>query len=149
MKKYLPLMIIGVVAIAAATALYAFRTESTAGEERNVIASGDKVEVFYFHFTRRCVTCRAVEDEAKKAVETLYPEQFEKGKVSFTGVNLDEDSSKPVAERCKVTGQTLLVVSGETMIDLTAEGFMYARTNPDKLKEELKKAIDPLLKAKK
>jgi hypothetical protein len=149
MKKYLPLMIIGLVAIAAVASMFAFRTESPAGEKKSVIASGDKVEVFYFHFTRRCVTCQAVEDETKKAVEALYPEQFEKGKVSFTGVNLDEESSKPVAERCKVTGQTLLVVSGETRIDLTAEGFMYARTNPDKLKEELKKAIDPLLKAKK
>jgi hypothetical protein len=149
MKKYLPLMIVGIVVVAAIAVLFAFKTESSAGEERNVVAAGDKVEVFYFHFTRRCVTCQAVEDESKKAIEALYPEEVKKGTVSFKGVNLDEESSKPVAERCKVTGQSLLIVSGEARIDLTSEGFMYAKSNPDKLKEELKKTIDPLLKGNK
>ncbi|MFA5420077.1 MAG: hypothetical protein WC341_16610, partial [Bacteroidales bacterium] len=32
-----------------------------------------EVEVYYFHFTRRCVTCNAVESESKKAIESLYP----------------------------------------------------------------------------
>lgn len=31
-----------------------------------------KVEVYYFHFTRRCATCLSVEENARKAVESLY-----------------------------------------------------------------------------
>ena len=149
MKKFLPYLISLIVMIAALTALFAFRTGGKENEKATVVASGDKVEVFYFHFTRRCVTCQAVEEEAKKAVETLYPDLVKKGEISFTGVNLDEETSKPVAERCKVTGQSLLVISGDARIDLTSEGFMYAKSNPEKLKEELKKVIDPLLIAKK
>jgi hypothetical protein len=104
-----------------------------------------KVEVYYFHFTRRCMTCQAVESESKKAVESLYPEQVKKGAVTFTALNLDEETSKAVAEKCKASGQNLLIICGNTRVDLTDKGFMYARSNPDKLKEEIKKVIDPLL----
>ena len=44
-----------------------------------------------------------------------------------------------------VSGQTLLIVSGETRINITNEGFMNARSNPEKLKQIMKEKIDPLL----
>ncbi|MFA7142355.1 MAG: nitrophenyl compound nitroreductase subunit ArsF family protein [Candidatus Paceibacterota bacterium] len=106
----------------------------------------DKVEVYYFHYTRRCVTCNAVETETRKALETLYPEMVKNGKVAFTSVNLDEAGSKSVAEKCKASGQSLLVISGNKRTDLTNSGFMYARSQPDKLKAEIKTTIDPLIK---
>jgi hypothetical protein len=105
-----------------------------------------KVEVYYFHFTRRCVTCQAVEAEAQKAIAALYSNQYKSGKIIFKSVNLDENGSKNLVEKCKVEGQSLLVISANKRFDLTDQGFMYARSNPDKLKQELKKTIDPLLK---
>lgn len=134
------------VAVVAVIAFFAFRTVR-GPETKDVLAvnAGDKVEVFYFHLTRRCVTCQAVENESRNAIESLYPEQVKKGTVSFTSVNIELEGSKAVAERCKVTGQTLLVLSGDVRVDLTDKGFMYATTSPDKLKAEIKNAIDPLL----
>lgn len=109
-----------------------------------VVAKG-KIEVYYFHFTRRCMTCNAVEVEAKKALESLYPAQVKSGMITFKSVNLDEASSKTAAEKCAAEGQSLLVMSGGSRVDLTSQGFMYAVSNPDKLRAELKKAIDLLL----
>lgn len=106
----------------------------------------DKVEVYYFHFTRRCLTCNAVEAETKKALETLYPEKVKSGKITFASVNLEDDGSKAVAEKCKASGQSLLVISGNKRTDLTNSGFMYARSQPEKLKAEIKSTIDPLIK---
>lgn len=103
-----------------------------------------KVEVYYFHFTRRCHTCESVEAESKKAVETLYPEQVKKGTTTFQALNLDDESTKKIAEKLKVSGQSLLVVKGGKQIDITDKGFMYATTNPEKLKTEIKKAIESL-----
>jgi len=103
-----------------------------------------KVEVYYFHFTRRCHTCESVEAESKKAVETLYPEQVKKGTVTFQALNLDDDSSKKIAEKLQVSGQSLLVVKGGKQVDLTDKGFMYATSSPEKLQAEIKKAIDNL-----
>lgn len=105
----------------------------------------DKVEVYYFHYTRRCVTCNTVEEVTKNSLAELYPEQQKSGKITFTSVNLEEEGSKAIAQKCQAEGQALLVVSGAQRVELTDKGFMYARSNPEKLKEELKKVIDPLL----
>lgn len=102
--------------------------------------SSTKVEAYYFHFTARCVTCKAVESEAKSSIESLYG-----GKVTFQSVNLDEDSSKALAEKLKVDGQSLLIVKGETKINLTNEGFLYARNNPEKFKAIIKEKVDALI----
>jgi len=100
-----------------------------------------KVEAYYFHMSARCVTCKAVEAEAKKNLETLYGE-----KVKFQAINLEDDASKAIAEKLKISGQTLLLVKGDTKINLTNEGFMYARSNPEKFKTIIKEKVDGLLK---
>ncbi len=105
-----------------------------------------KVEVYYFHYTRRCVTCQAVETETLKSIQVLYPLEFKKGLITFKSVNLDEKTSDSLAKKCKAEGQSLLVISGSKRFDLTEQGFMYAKSSPEKLKAELKKTIDPLLK---
>jgi len=112
------------------------QTENTA----NPSTSTDKVEAYYFHFNSRCVTCLAVESEAKTNIESLYG-----GKVSFQSINLDDASSKAIAEELKVSGQSLLIVKGATKINITNEGFMYARTNPEKFKSIIKNKVDGLL----
>lgn len=102
--------------------------------------TSDKVEAYYFHFSSRCVTCKTVEAEAKADIESLYG-----GKVSFQAINLDEESSKALAEKLKIGGQTLIIVKGDTKIDITNEGFMYARSNPEKFKAIIKEKVDPLV----
>jgi len=104
------------------------------------LAVAESVEVFYFHNVRRCATCMAVEAESKDIVEELY-----RDKVAFSAYNLEEKDGKEMAGELGVSGQTLLIVSGETRINITNEGFMNARTNPEKLKQIMKEKIDPLL----
>lgn len=100
-----------------------------------------KVEAYYFHLTKRCTTCLAVESEARDDIQSLYG-----GKVSFKSINLDDASSKEIAQRLQVPGQALLIVKGNKQINLTNEGFMYARNNPDKFKTIIKEKVDALLK---
>jgi heme/copper-type cytochrome/quinol oxidase subunit 2 len=109
------------------------------------VSKSAKVEVYYFHFTRRCVTCQAVETESQAAIAALYPVQAKKGLITFKAVNLDEKTSSTLAKKCNAEGQALLVIGAGKRIDLTEKGFMYAKSSPDKLKAELKKVIDPLL----
>lgn len=100
-----------------------------------------KVEAYYFHLTNRCVTCKAVEAEARKNLEALYG-----AKVSFQSLNLEDEANKAIVEKLKIEGQTLLLVKGDTKINLTNEGFMYARNNPEKFKSIIKEKVDGLLK---
>ena len=100
-----------------------------------------KVEAYYFHLSARCVTCKAVEAEAKKSLESLYS-----GKVSFQAVNLEDAANKAIVEKLQISGQTLLIVKGGTKINLTNEGFLYARSNPEKFKSIIKEKVDRLIK---
>jgi hypothetical protein len=109
-----------------------------------VIKSGD-VEVYYFHMTTRCVTCRTVEAEARKNVEMLYSDQVKSGKISFTALNLEEATGKSMGEKLGVNSQTLLIVKGDEKINITNEGFLYAVSQPQKFTEVMKSKIDPLI----
>jgi len=108
--------------------------------------AANKVQVYYFHYTHRCETCKAVESESLKIISTLYAKELKSGKITFASINLDDKNAKKLADQYKVDGQSLLVIKNNKTVDLTQEGFMYARTQPEKLKAELKKVIDPLLK---
>ena len=90
-----------------------------------VSTTGD-VEVYYFHMTLRCTTCKTVEAEARKNVEMLYADQVKNGKISFTALNLEEPTGKAMGEKLGVNSQTLLIVKGDRKVNITNEGFLYA-----------------------
>lgn len=98
------------------------------------------IEAYYFHYTNRCITCRTVESEAKASLKNLYG-----NKVTFLSLNLEEELGKTEAKKLGVSGQTLLIVVGSKKINLTNEGFMYARSNPEKFKAAIKEKVDALL----
>ena len=100
------------------------------GQEQQTIA------MYYFHTSFRCNTCRAVEAESEKAFESLFPEQFKDGTATFQAINIEEEEFADLVEKYKISGQTLLLVKGDKTSDLTSQGFLYAKTNPEKLKEE-------------
>ncbi len=98
------------------------------------------VKVYYFHATRRCATCQAVESVTKEALMEYYGE-----KISFETINREEDEN-PMIAKYEISGQTLLILQGDKVTNLTNEAFMYARTSPDKFKAKLKFTIDKMLK---
>jgi hypothetical protein len=110
------------------------------------VSMNNDVEVYYFHMTTRCVTCKTVEAEARKNVEMLYADQVKEGKISFTALNLEEATGKSMGERLGVNSQTLLIVKGDQKINITNEGFLYAVSQPQKFTEVMKLKIDPLIK---
>lgn len=109
-------------------------------QKKENTGSANQVEAYYFHNTSRCVTCKTVEAEAKADLQNLYGNQ-----VTFKALNLEDDANKAIAEKLEVSGQTLLLVKGTKKINITNEGFMYARTNPAKFKKIIKEKVDGLL----
>lgn len=103
----------------------------------------DAVEVYYFHMTRRCATCQAVEEETQKALKASFAQLLDDGKVIFKSMNLEKDNTR--AKELGVSGQTLLVVKGDKQVNLTNVAFMNARNNPEKLSKKIKETINGLL----
>jgi hypothetical protein len=106
--------------------------------------STSNVNIYYFHFTRRCATCMAVEENARKAIEVLYPNEVRTGEYSFTSMNLEEASTKEIADRLGVGGQSLMVVRGDKKIDITSAAWMAAH-DAERMKSEIKAGIDKVL----
>ena len=108
------------------------------------IASSDnhessQVKAYYFHGTRRCATCMAVESVSKEAIKEYYGD-----KVIFKSINGEEERGNPLLTKYKVTGTTLLIVKGDKTVDITNDAFLNARTHPNKLKSKLKSTIDSM-----
>ncbi|MFP4023766.1 MAG: nitrophenyl compound nitroreductase subunit ArsF family protein [Thiohalospira sp.] len=129
-----------IVAFIAISMNFSCTAQANKKEKEETTVKAENVEVFYFHYTRRCVTCNTVEDVAKEAIEEFYGDD-----VFFVSYNLDEADGKEKAKEIGISGQTLIIVNGENKINITNEGFMNARTNPEKLKQIIKDKIDPLL----
>jgi hypothetical protein len=107
--------------------------------------ANNDIEVYYFHNTVRCVTCRTVEAETRKNIELLYPEMVKEGRITFTALNLDEETGKSTGERLGINSQTLIIVKGDEKINITNEGFLYAVSKPQKFTDIIKSKIDLLL----
>lgn len=116
-----------------------FTLSAQTAQKQTTATPAPAIEAYYFHNTARCMTCRAVEAEAKADLLNLYGNQ-----VVFKSLDLEEEATKQLAKKLEVSGQTLLVIKGGKKVNLTNEGFMYARTNPKKFKEIIKKKVDAL-----
>ncbi len=99
-----------------------------------------QMTAYYFHATRRCATCQAVEKVSKEYIEANY-----EGIVNFISINREENQNKELVEKYEIAGQTLLIVFGDEVVNLTTDAFMNARSNPEKLEEIIKNTIDERL----
>ena len=99
----------------------------------------EQVAVWYFHATRRCATCQAVEKVTAQTLKETYGD-----KVPFKSVNREEESTHPLMVKHKISGQTLLIIKGDKVVNLTTDAFLNARTNPEKFKEKLIATINAL-----
>jgi len=108
-------------------------------EEQNIKEA--KVEVYYFHNTRRCATCQAVESVTKETLEESYPEEMKNGEIIFQSLNIEDNENDAIVKALDISGQTLLFIKNDEKKDLTNDAFMYARSNPDKLKKKIQQFI--------
>lgn len=97
------------------------------------------IEVYYFHGTRRCDTCNAVEKVTREALIQYFGDQ-----IVLKSVNRDEDKNKALVKKYQVSGQALLIVKGDKKEDLTNMAFMNAERSPYRLKNKIKETIDKL-----
>jgi hypothetical protein len=117
---------------------------ATEGETFDVHAG--YIQIVMFHLEQRCVSCDAVEEETLNMLEGVYRDAFDAGKIKFIPLNYQSENGKKAAELLRATGQTLYVVKGDSITNLTSPAFMFAHTHPEYYHEALSKALDKYLK---
>ncbi len=98
-----------------------------------------KVEAYYFHNTRRCMTCNTVEKVTKESLKALYGD-----KITLKSLVFEDQKNKKIVEKYKVEGQALFLVKGDKKIDITNDAFMNAVRRPEKLKEKIQETVASL-----
>ena len=73
--------------------------------------SGDieKIEVYHFHATRQCVTCKTVGANAEATVNTYFANELKSGKIVFAHVNIDLPENKALVSQYGATGSSLMI----------------------------------------
>ncbi len=97
------------------------------------------VEVYYFHGTRRCDTCNAVEKVATEALKQYFGDQL-----VLKSVNREDDKNNALVKKYQIAGQALIIVKDGKKTDLTNMAFMNAERSPYRLKTKIKETIDKL-----
>lgn len=69
----------------------------------------EKVQVFLFHTTQRCITCINIGKYVKETVKQKFPEELKSGKIEFREVNIDLPENKELATKFKATGSALFI----------------------------------------
>lgn len=110
----------------------------------------DHVEVLYFHGKQRCLTCMAIEKNAREVVEKDFANEKKKGKVVFKVVDISTDEGAKIAKDYRVTWSSLYVngwKSGkEKRNDMTQFAFKNARNNTVEFKKSVSGKIKELMK---
>ena len=82
----------------------------------NVIASGTqisgdiaKIEVYHFHATRQCYTCKTVGNYSEETVNTYFSNELKSGKLVFAHINVDLPENKALVDKYEAKGSSLLI----------------------------------------
>jgi len=142
MRRLLIIIVIGVLQLNLITC----QSNDSISIRNNEEEIASSVRVYYFHGTRRCTTCKAVEEVTKEILNEYYATELANTTITFESINLDEEDSKEIANKLKVSGQTLLFISDNDTTNLTNQAFMNAVSNPLKLSILLTDTIDEMLK---
>ena len=82
----------------------------------NVTASGvsisgdiEKIEIYHFHATNQCVTCKTVGANAEATVNTYFANELKSGKIVFAHINIDLPENKALVDKYEAKGSSLLI----------------------------------------
>ncbi len=102
--------------VAASVAYLAFggarRGAADAGAPAGAAAE-PRVVAYYFHVTARCPTCLAIEDGARRAIESGFAAEIGSGDMAFRSVDIEEPANEHFGAEFGITASSLVLVRSE------------------------------------
>ena len=68
--------------------------------------------VYYFHGTRRCMTCNKIEQLTRAAISASYKDEIESGKMIFKAVNVEQPENEHFIADFDLATRSVVVQSG-------------------------------------
>ena len=77
--------------------------------ESKISGEIEKIEVYHFHATRQCYTCKTVGAYAEETVNTYFADELKSGKIVFAHVNIALPENKALVNKYEAKGSSLLI----------------------------------------
>jgi len=109
--------------------------------------SADKVEVFLFHATQRCITCITIGRLAGETVNEYFQPELRDGKIEFKEINIDLPENRELAQKFQASGSSLFINAISNGKDNIVEDLNVWRLTQNEIqfKSYLKEKINNLL----
>lgn len=111
MKKYIALIAI-IIAIALGFLFFGNQKEQINTNYSVIdikLPKVDKIEVFLFHSTRRCVSCINIGKYTKQTIDNNFSEELNSGKIVFKEINIDLPENYQLSEKFQAAGSSLFI----------------------------------------
>lgn len=69
----------------------------------------DKLEVYYFHRTARCYSCKTIGQYVRETMEEKYSQQIKDGLIDFRELNVELLENKEIAKKYQASGSSLFI----------------------------------------
>jgi len=113
-------------------------------------APADRVEVVYFHRTRRCYSCQYVEERTRYTLETYFEDELASGKVNFEVLNVEDKENAAIVKKYGAFTSSLFINTLKDGTDHIEEAtdIYFLIGNDEAFVEALKSKIEKSLKGK-
>ena len=119
----------------------------TIDSDQTAIQSADKVQVYLFHATQRCITCITIGKYAGETVYEYFQPELRDGKIEFREINIDLPENKELAQKFQASGSALFINAISNEQDNISEDTRVWRLTQDEIqfKSYLKNKLKTLL----
>lgn len=123
--------------------------ETAKVESTTSVAKQNRLEVYCFHGTRQCETCKNMKANTKTVLDKYFANQLKDSSIVFSIVDVDDEKNEKLAEKFQATGTALMinkVVNGkDSIVDWSDFAFEKANDNEVYI-TELKTMLEGVLK---
>jgi len=107
----------------------------------------DKLEVYYFYRTQRCVSCLIIGEYVNKTMVEYYSEEIINGRIDYQEINIDLPENKDLARKFQASGSALFInaIQGEKESINNVLEVWSLKNDENKFKSFLKQEINVLL----
>jgi len=113
------------------------------------IAQQNRIEVYCFHGTRQCETCKNMKANTKATLDKYFTAQLKDSSIVFAIIDVDDAKNETLAEKFQASGTALMinkVVNGKDSI-IDWSDFAFEKANDDEIFiTELKTKLEAELK---
>lgn len=103
------LVIVGIVWVASSKPSKNSSTKSDSSLAEEQKKPADKLEVYYFHRTARCYSCKTIGQYVKEVMKSEYSKEIQNGLIDFKELNVELPENKGITEKYQASGSSLFI----------------------------------------